>query len=497
MKLKYIIEKYKNNQIGGSFSVPGSKIKLILHVTELKAIFYDILRHFNASDGTEIQLSSDTAIDGDKLPINWKWNESTKILTKISDSDIAKNLRMYYIWDLIDAVRSDITAYNLNFETRSDYENVFAVSDMNKLQKILYNDKFFGDICRMKNINIHVDHQIQNGIFSFLRTEQNYSSDEIEFNRLLYQCAKFIHIVNEEDLDIETSRKEIENILNLKTITKISGSTPSGISSKYFQLQSTSQIKTIFGYIISKNLTQWELDKNELSKIMEYFNLISRMSELRLSPELHTDNPFFIICNKTYKYRICVVTEHYEYNLNNYLIKEDNSPTILKKIKDEIHRILDDLLKMNIIWIDIKPSNMVINIDNENIDLRFIDWDLDWTCSEATSTSDIIEICYNLSKLPKNNKIRKYLKYSLLFYFRYRCDDSNRSRFNDGINENYLNKYFSFKKELGELLFFLNKDTTEATSFVSTYLNKIFFNISSDKKTKSEYIQTLKKYTNP
>ena len=117
--------------------------------------------------------------------------------------------------------------------------------------------------------------------------------------------------------------------------------------------------------------------------------IIKRASDAKLSPHVYYIG-FANFKTETGpdEYKVVQISKAYEMNLDNYYFSvsagwidydEDNNENISDQIIDLLHKMIYEL---NIVCVDIKPQNCVINA--EPLDVKLIDWDADF-CKDSRS----------------------------------------------------------------------------------------------------------------
>lgn len=396
MQLKYIIQNSVTKQIAGSFDIDGDRV-VELHLTVSKQLdnhFCTVLKHLRAKPDTKIILIYD---DGkyvsnikfaEKVP-NWEWDSKKNIFTRKQNEKFAG---MFFIWDLIDAVRLNNKLYNIT-NTIINTDIVNTISNLTYGSNLLYKmfnttnaNELLKKILINKNIKIKDDTTERSS--EPLTTER--SSEPLK-NVVLYQTP----------VDKDALQQVITQIFG--SIKLVSDETSFSL---WYSIDSYFKGKK-YGIIMPKTSS----DTFDNNLIIEPIKLLSKVSDEKISPPLHEHYPFLFFYDD--KCKLCFVSQQYESDLFrlNYTKFNANQK---REIKEQILKLIDKLLHLNIIYLDIKTDNIVLNYA-DGIDVRIIDWDLFFTCY-SNSKSNVNGLC-NLLKNDKKPFFKNMFKLIILLLF--------------------------------------------------------------------------------
>mgnify|MGYP001449724839 CR=1 FL=1 len=478
MQLKYIIDNTPTKQFGGSFNIEGDKkihLKLVVS-KKLDDHFCKVLDNLHAKEGTEITLVDNNKFIDDSIFAenveNWNYKDKKLIRKKISDFS-----GLFFIWDLIDAVKEKETVYNITNQI-TDQHIVKTITNLNivfeLLKKLFKEDNNFFFLLKKilynKNINIIKDDDVD-----------GYDKDLLKIKNVVFiENNKLTEAPNDQQL--KEYKKEIKFALYktniLPEIIKIFGiireDTHSGSYSTWYHIVNSIKDTPKYGFIMP--IVSEKFDSNV---IIQTINLLSKVSEENISPRLHEQYPFLFFYNNTEKrYKLVVVSQQYQYNLQEININSQLKPMIIQQILTKI----DKLLELNLIYLDIKSNNIVVNT-TPTIDVRIIDWDLNFTCyGKISSQSKINNMCILLER---DDSLKKKFKLILLILFSLQNTKSELD-FNDAIKDliNDMLKEKSINMEEYKKNFF-----KIGTSFIKSNILDEFFSLMTTNNYKVIFTQ--------
>lgn len=141
---------------------------------------------------------------------------------------------------------------------------------------------------------------------------------------------------------------------------------------------------------------------NEEKRTLQNWDVASKM---KLSPNV-IFNGYVKKGNELYQ---VIVSDKYDHDLEKFFSMKSSDS--ISKLDDEVAKQLIRLFekmhtKMGVICFDVKPTNAVIKILKDGVDVRLIDWDGDW--------------CHGNTALLTDNDFRKHVKLmSILFMANY------------------------------------------------------------------------------
>jgi hypothetical protein len=182
---------------------------------------------------------------------------------------------------------------------------------------------------------------------------------------LLLQIAKPERRQTKSHIINECQRKGNSGSFNVTCLTELNGSTCNEMGEEVLVRMSKDKITSA----------------DEIKELKQSVNNILFMAETNIGPKIYD-------IQYTTEQHIIYVMEKFQMDLDAY-IKQIHSNVMdtntYNKISDTLafqtNKILKIMASRDLVCIDIKPLNVVLNVENELPDIRFIDVDADW-CSK-------------------------------------------------------------------------------------------------------------------
>ena len=174
----------------------------------------------------------------------------------------------------------------------------------------------------------------------------------------------------------------------------------------------------IYQYGFNKVIKITLIQEDDYQKLFYLIILMNLESLDKLIPKIYHLNYYIDRYNQRF---LLITMDKYDKDLFKYFYSNYN-PYHLNKIKQQLIILLFKLYKNNLICADIKLSNMVINFISSDIDVKFIDIELDFCfCLEdeiLTNEHALLFVQYNLYylNLGTNNKLLD-LRFEDLFFY--------------------------------------------------------------------------------
>ena len=196
----------------------------------------------------------------------------------------------------------------------------------------------------------------------------------------LLQLSKPINRQTRSYIINECQRKGNSGAYNVTCVTELNGSTCNEMG------------KEVLVRISKDKITS----EAEIKELKQSVNNILFMSENNLGPKIYD-------VQYTAEKNIIYVMEKFQMDLDEYIgqitsnvMSTNTYNKIANTLANQTNVILIKMAARNLVCIDIKPLNVVLNIENGLPDIRFIDVDADWCSKKDKFTIGINSLLQNM-----------------------------------------------------------------------------------------------------